>query len=149
MKTLYIECKMGAAGDMLTAALLELLPEEKRIEALNVLQNIGLEGVEFSLEKMVKCGIQGTHVHVHINGQEEESIDAHHHHEDHHHDHEEHHHHHDEESHEHSHNHTFQGIYFMSYICTSLCQFIQGITRILQLFVFVVQLFFRFVKHLC
>ena len=27
MKTLYIECNMGAAGDMLTAALLELLPE--------------------------------------------------------------------------------------------------------------------------
>lgn len=110
MKTLYIECKMGAAGDMLTAALLELLPEEKRIEALNVLQNIGLEGVEFSLEKMIKCGIQGTHVHVHVNGQEEESIDAHH--EDHHHDHEEHHHHHhDEESHEHSHNHTHEHHY--------------------------------------
>ena len=27
MKTLYLECNMGAAGDMLTAALLELHPD--------------------------------------------------------------------------------------------------------------------------
>ena len=27
MKTMYIECNMGAAGDMLMAALLEYLPE--------------------------------------------------------------------------------------------------------------------------
>lgn len=28
MKTLYLECAMGAAGDMLTAALLELMPDK-------------------------------------------------------------------------------------------------------------------------
>ena len=38
MKTLYLECTMGAAGDMLTAALLELVPDRAaalaRINAL-------------------------------------------------------------------------------------------------------------------
>ncbi|MDE6406629.1 MAG: LarC family nickel insertion protein, partial [Lachnospiraceae bacterium] len=38
MKTLYLDCSMGAAGDMLTAALLELLPDrEKVMEELNAL----------------------------------------------------------------------------------------------------------------
>ena len=29
MKTLYLECTMGAAGDMLMAALLELVPDKQ------------------------------------------------------------------------------------------------------------------------
>ena len=38
MKTLYIECNMGAAGDMLTAALLELCPDpDAFIEKMNTL----------------------------------------------------------------------------------------------------------------
>ena len=40
MKTLYIECNMGAAGDMLTAALMELLPDPdafvQRMNAIGV-----------------------------------------------------------------------------------------------------------------
>lgn len=69
MKTLYLDCSMGAAGDMLTAALLELLPDrEKMIGELNML---GIPGVEFVCEKTQKCGIGGTHVSVRVHGEEE------------------------------------------------------------------------------
>ncbi len=69
MKTLYLECSMGAAGDMLTAALLELLPDpEAAIEELNAL---GIPGVTFRREAVEKCGIGGTHVTVLVHGEEE------------------------------------------------------------------------------
>ena len=43
MKTLYLECNMGAAGDMLTAALLELHPDPQGfVERMN---RLGLPGV--------------------------------------------------------------------------------------------------------
>lgn len=88
MKTLYIDCGMGAAGDMLTAALTELLPDpDSFIEEMNTL---GIPKVHISREPSVKCGITGTHISVKING-EEENEHEHHHHEQHH----EHHHHHD------------------------------------------------------
>ena len=69
MKTLYLDCCMGAAGDMLTAALLELFPQpEKIIDELNTL---GIPHAEFSAKKVSKCGIMGTHVSVKIHGEEE------------------------------------------------------------------------------
>ncbi len=38
MRTLCLDCGMGAAGDMLTAALLELLPEpDQFVDKLNTL----------------------------------------------------------------------------------------------------------------
>ena len=95
MKLLYIECRMGAAGDMLTAALSELHPDpEKFIRQMNAL---GLEGVSIRRESAVRCGITGTHIAVTVHGHEEESHDVHHHHDhehEHHHDHHHDHHHH-------------------------------------------------------
>lgn len=100
MKTLYLECNMGAAGDMLAAALLELHPQPE--EFVRRMNSLGIPGVEFSAQPAVKCGITGTHVSVTVHGEEEESQDVHLHHHDHHHDHE-HAHDHDHEHHEHEH----------------------------------------------
>ena len=103
MKTLYLECNMGAAGDMLAAALLELHPQPE--EFVRRMNSLGIPGVEFSAQPAVKCGITGTHVSVTVHGEEEESQDVHlHHHDHHHHDHE-HAHDHDHEHHEHDHGH--------------------------------------------
>ncbi len=69
MKTLYLDCGMGAAGDMLAAALLELLPDpDGFVEELN---GLGIPGVRFEKETAVKCGITGTHLKVTVNGAEE------------------------------------------------------------------------------
>ena len=77
MKTLYLDCGMGAAGDMLTAALLELLPDrEAFVEELNAL---AIPGVRFTAEKCEKCGITGTHMKVTVHGEEEDSGHHHHH----------------------------------------------------------------------
>ena len=105
MKTLYIECAMGAAGDMLTAALLELLPDKDAfIEKLNALN---LPGVVFAAEPSVKCGITGTHMRVTVHGEEETSEDVHdhEHHHGHEHEHEHDHEHHHDHEHEHDHDH--------------------------------------------
>ncbi len=78
MRTLYIDCGMGAAGDMLTASLLELIPDKEAfVDEFNAL---GIPGVSMHPEKSVKCGITGTHVSILIDGEEEG--------EEHHHEHE-------------------------------------------------------------
>lgn len=115
MKTLYLDLPMGAAGDMLSAALYELLNEDERKSFIEEINNAGIPGVRVTTESSVKCGITGTHFSVKVNGQEEECHDVHEHthehehlHEDHHHEHthdHEHDHHH-EEAHEHHHHHT-------------------------------------------
>lgn len=85
MKTLYLDCGMGAAGDMLTAALLELLPDpDGFIAELNA---VGIPGVTIEKEQVSKCGIGGTHIAVKINGVEEDEAAHGHHHDEHHHHH--------------------------------------------------------------
>ena len=78
MKTLYLQCNMGAAGDMLTAALLELVPDPDAVVA--ELNGLGIPGVEFVKEPMSKCGIGGTHMSVKVHGEEESEEMFHHHH---------------------------------------------------------------------
>jgi len=72
---------MGAAGDMLTAALLELLPDQESFIA--ELNNLGIPGVRVKKEKSAKYGITGTHVTVTVDGKEEACLYEHKHHHDH------------------------------------------------------------------
>ncbi len=107
MKLLYLDCSMGAAGDMLTAALTALLPDPNGfIKELNAL---GIPEVEYHKTPSVKCGITGSRISVTVNGVEECAHEHEHHHEhehEHYHEHEHEHEHHHEHEHEHGHRHT-------------------------------------------
>ena len=109
MKTLYLECSMGAAGDMLLAALYELLEDKDGF--LQTMNGLGLPGVAVAAERGATCGIAGTHMRVTVHGREEdEGQDGGHAHpdhghgEDHVHDHHAHDHGHDH-AHDHAHDH--------------------------------------------
>ncbi len=65
---------MGAAGDMLMAALLEL--HSNPADFLNRLNNIDIPNTNITAEPSTKCGIKGTHINV--------AIKHHHHHSDYH-----------------------------------------------------------------
>ena len=88
MKTLYLDCGMGAAGDMLASALLELFPDPRTM--VDELNAVGIPGVEYCLEPAEKCGIKGSRLHVLVHGEEEH--EAHHTHDHEHEHHHEHHH---------------------------------------------------------
>ena len=117
MKTLYIECNMGAAGDMLLASLAELTGDVKACE--EKLNSLGIPDVTYNFEKSVKCGIEGTHARVVALGVEEDEHLHEHTHEGHTHTHEHGHHdpsreelenghtheHHHDHDHEHEHDH--------------------------------------------
>ncbi|MEI8201344.1 MAG: nickel pincer cofactor biosynthesis protein LarC, partial [Eubacteriales bacterium] len=136
MKTLYLDCNMGAAGDMLTAALIELLPEGN--DFLDRLNRVGIPGVLVACSPSVKCGVTGSHISVTVNGETEESIDAHHVHglgdePDHDHDHEhvhglgdehDHDHHHHDGGHDHGdnagHHHSSTGMHEIRHIVSAL-----------------------------
>lgn len=69
MKTLFLECNMGAAGDMLMAALWELTEDKET--ALECIHSIGLPHTCISFDNTVTCGISCTKAHVVIAGEEE------------------------------------------------------------------------------
>ncbi len=107
MKTLYLECNMGAAGDMLMATLVELLDQPD--EFVNEFNNLNIPNIKLIKEESTKCGIVGTHMRVMVNGEEEvsedvnlqENNDLH----EHEHEHEHEHTHDNEHYHDHSHGH--------------------------------------------
>ena len=86
MRILYLDCGMGAAGDMLAGALVSLLSKEEQESFIKMINNIGVDGVKVSLSDDAKCGIVGKHFKVEIDGVEEHSHDVHEH--EHHHEHE-------------------------------------------------------------
>ncbi|BAK98450.1 hypothetical protein OBV_12520 [Oscillibacter valericigenes Sjm18-20] len=114
MKTLYLECNMGAAGDMLMGALYELL--EHKDEFLHTMNQL-IPGVTVTAQAASTCGIAGTHMVVNIHGEQEESSDTpmnaehssmepHAHHHDYEHEHGHNHEHSHDHEHEHGHHHT-------------------------------------------
>lgn len=109
MKLLYLDCGMGAAGDMLGAALAELLPDDARDAFTSELNAAGIPGVHVSLDPSVKCGITGTHLTVTVNGTEEKE-GGHSHSHDHHHDH----------SHDHHHDHSHRSLHDIHHIIDDL-----------------------------
>ena len=114
MKTIYFDCGMGAAGDMLTAALLELLPDQHAfIEEMN---GLGIPDVCITKETATKCGIVGTQVLVKVGDVEEEAGDLY----EHHHEHEHHHAHGHAHIHENSHAHHHSGMHEIEHIIEDL-----------------------------
>ena len=83
MKVLYIECAMGAAGDMLMSALSDI--SQNSDEFIERINNLNIPKVVLRKNTISKCGINGTHISVAVDGAEEHE---HHDHEHEHHDHE-------------------------------------------------------------
>ena len=72
MKVLFLDCGMGAAGDMLAGALLGLLGEEERSAFVEELNGMGLDGVEVGCEQGESHGVAGWHFRVRVRGREED-----------------------------------------------------------------------------
>ena len=69
MTILYLDCRMGAAGDMLSAALFDIMPD--KAAALRLLNSAGIPSVRYEAETARNCGIAGTRLHVFADGEEE------------------------------------------------------------------------------
>lgn len=78
MKTLYLDCAMGAAGDMLMGALLALHPDPE--DFLRRFNAVLPESITAAALPDEKRGIRGTHMQVLIDGEEEGAEQGHHHH---------------------------------------------------------------------
>ena len=75
MKTIYLECNMGAAGDMLMSALYEICDQKEWfLHKMNTV--FAPYHIVLSPESAVSCGINGTHMKVTVDGTEEVSLDV-------------------------------------------------------------------------
>ncbi len=74
MRTLYIDCSMGAAGDMLAAALYELVDDKKKF--IRTVNSLGLKNVAIRAERCLRSSVSGTRMHVDIDGLEEDEHEA-------------------------------------------------------------------------
>ena len=80
MRILYLDLGMGAAGDMLAGALLDLLEPAERAAFLEKLNALLPEGVTAAAERAEQCGVTGTRFRVTVHGAEEWDPPAHDHH---------------------------------------------------------------------
>lgn len=128
MKTLYLDCGMGAAGDMLAGALYDLLSEEQRAEFRNIAAAFSSVGLNVRCAAAEKCGIRGIHfaveymntdadeyaacIHEHEHLHEHEHCHEHEHAHEHCHEH--------EHSHEHEHHHSHSGLHEIEHIIRAL-----------------------------
>ncbi|HBA96954.1 MAG TPA: nickel pincer cofactor biosynthesis protein LarC [Lachnospiraceae bacterium] len=70
MRILYLECNMGAAGDMLMAALTGLFEEPEEI--VLKLNKLGIPDTEYKVNDITKAGIKGKQMSVFVCGGQEE-----------------------------------------------------------------------------
>lgn len=73
---LYFECNMGAAGDMIASALVDLF--DNKTEVIAALNRLGLPHTTIKLREDAQSGIGGAHLSVIINGEEETAHTQHH-----------------------------------------------------------------------
>ena len=66
---LYFDCKMGAAGDMIASALVELFDDRQKI--LDELNAIGIPHTRIIYETKEQNGVSGAHLKIIINGETE------------------------------------------------------------------------------
>ncbi len=107
MKQLYLECNMGAAGDMLNAALFDICTEEQKKEYLETMNHLS-DHIQIKMENVVNSSITGNHMHVLVQtgeGMVEEGEVEHDHGAHPHEDHDHHHGDHDHAHHDHPHEH--------------------------------------------